>query len=125
MSCDAKAKPRSANSTAATINATEVATGLGGTIAPDANGFKVTVGGATAAFGTDSRYGVVRDDLIEMHAGSWTGRPLARLRSTKAWREVQASPSPLQLPPAHPAPSRARRPARRETRRSRPTRRRT
>ncbi|HYK05210.1 MAG TPA: N-acetylmuramoyl-L-alanine amidase [Thermoanaerobaculia bacterium] len=48
------------------VNATEVATALGGTIAPDANGFKVTVGGATAAFGADSRYGVVRDDLIEM-----------------------------------------------------------
>jgi len=48
------------------VNATEVAAALGGTIAPDANGFKVTVGGATAAFGADSRYGVVRDDLIEM-----------------------------------------------------------
>jgi N-acetylmuramoyl-L-alanine amidase len=48
------------------VNATEVATALGGTIAADANGFKVTVGGATAAFGADSRYGVVRDDLIEM-----------------------------------------------------------
>lgn len=48
------------------VSATEVIAGLGGTIAPDANGFKVTVGGATAAFGPDSRYGVVRDDLIEM-----------------------------------------------------------
>jgi N-acetylmuramoyl-L-alanine amidase len=48
------------------VNATEVTAGLGGTIAPDANGFKVTVGNATAAFGPDSRYGVVREDLIEM-----------------------------------------------------------
>ena len=48
------------------VNASEVATALGGTIASDANGYKVTVGEATAAFGTDSRYGVVRDDLIEM-----------------------------------------------------------
>ena len=41
---------------------------------------------------------VVRDDLIEMHAGSWTGRSLARLRSMKAWREVQASPSTFRFP---------------------------
>jgi N-acetylmuramoyl-L-alanine amidase len=48
------------------VNATEVMTALGGTLTPDANGFKVTAGGVTAAFGADSRYGVVRDDLIEM-----------------------------------------------------------
>ncbi|HYI10099.1 MAG TPA: N-acetylmuramoyl-L-alanine amidase [Thermoanaerobaculia bacterium] len=48
------------------VNAEEVVAGLGGTIAPDSSGYKVTVGGATAAFGPDSRYGVVRDDLIEM-----------------------------------------------------------
>ncbi len=48
------------------VSATEVATGLGGIIAPDANGFKVTVGSGVAAFGTDSRYGVIREDLIEM-----------------------------------------------------------
>jgi probable phosphomutase (TIGR03848 family) len=36
---------------------------------------------------------VVRQELIEMDAGSWTGKPLARLRRTKAWREVHASPS--------------------------------
>jgi probable phosphomutase (TIGR03848 family) len=41
---------------------------------------------------------VVRDDLIEMHAGAWTGRPLARLRRTKAWREVHASPSTFRFP---------------------------
>ena len=41
---------------------------------------------------------VERDELIEMHAGSWTGRSLARLRRTKAWREVHASPSTFRFP---------------------------
>ena len=48
------------------VAADEVATALGGTIAPDSSGFKVTIGGVAAGFGPDSRYGVVRDDLIEM-----------------------------------------------------------
>jgi N-acetylmuramoyl-L-alanine amidase len=48
------------------VSAEEVVAGLGGTLAPDSSGFKVTVGGVTAGFGPDSRYGVVRDDLIEM-----------------------------------------------------------
>ncbi|HET7435468.1 MAG TPA: N-acetylmuramoyl-L-alanine amidase, partial [Thermoanaerobaculia bacterium] len=48
------------------VNATEVATALGATLEPDSNGFKVAMGNAVAAFGPDSRYGVVRDDLIEM-----------------------------------------------------------
>ena len=48
------------------VSAGEVIAGLGGTIAPDSSGFKVTLGQSTAAFGPDSRYGVVRDDLIEM-----------------------------------------------------------
>jgi N-acetylmuramoyl-L-alanine amidase len=48
------------------VSAEEVLAGLGGTIAPDNSGFKVTVAGVTAGFGPDSRYGVVRDDLIEM-----------------------------------------------------------
>lgn len=48
------------------VSATEVARGLGGTIAPDSTGYEVTIGGVVAAFGTDSEYGVVRDDLIEM-----------------------------------------------------------
>jgi N-acetylmuramoyl-L-alanine amidase len=48
------------------VSAGEVATGLGGTMVPDSSGFKVTVNGVTAGFGPDSRYGVVRDDLIEM-----------------------------------------------------------
>jgi N-acetylmuramoyl-L-alanine amidase len=48
------------------VSAEEVLAGLGGTIVPDSSGFKVTVAGVTAGFGPDSRYGVVRDDLIEM-----------------------------------------------------------
>lgn len=48
------------------VSATEVAQGLGGTVESDSNGFKVTVNGSVAAFGPDSRYGVIRDDLIEM-----------------------------------------------------------
>lgn len=39
-----------------------------------------------------------RDELIEMHAGSWTGKPLGRLRRTKAWREIMASPSTFRFP---------------------------
>jgi probable phosphomutase (TIGR03848 family) len=41
---------------------------------------------------------VVRDDLIEMDAGSWTGRSLASLRRTKRWGEVQRSPSTFRFP---------------------------
>lgn len=48
------------------VSATDVATALGGTVAPDSNGFKVTINGAVAGFGPDTRYGVIRDDLIEM-----------------------------------------------------------
>ena len=48
------------------VSAGEVIAGLGGTLTPDSSGYKVSSNGATAAFGPDSRYGVVRDDLIEM-----------------------------------------------------------
>jgi len=48
------------------VSAEEVTTALGGTLTPDANGFKVAIGNNVAAFGPDSRYGVIRDDLIEM-----------------------------------------------------------
>ena len=41
---------------------------------------------------------VERDALIEMHAGSWTGKPLARLRRTKRWHDVMASPSTFRFP---------------------------
>lgn len=39
-----------------------------------------------------------RDALIEMHAGSWTGKPLARLRRTKAWGDVQRRPDTFRFP---------------------------
>lgn len=48
------------------VAASEVTTALGGTIAPDSNGYRVTINNVVAAFGPDTRYGVVRDDLIEM-----------------------------------------------------------
>ncbi|MGN6185897.1 MAG: N-acetylmuramoyl-L-alanine amidase [Thermoanaerobaculia bacterium] len=48
------------------VAAAEVAQGLGGSVESDSNGYKVTINGAVAAFGPDSRYGVIRDDLIEM-----------------------------------------------------------
>ncbi len=48
------------------VSAEQVTTALGGTLTPDANGFKVAFGNNVAAFGSDSRYGVIRDDLIEM-----------------------------------------------------------
>jgi probable phosphomutase (TIGR03848 family) len=41
---------------------------------------------------------VTREALIEMDAGSWTGRSLASLRRTKLWREVQRSPSTFRFP---------------------------
>jgi len=41
---------------------------------------------------------VEREELIEMDAGSWTGSTLGRLRRTKAWREVQSSPSTFRFP---------------------------
>lgn len=50
------------------FSANDVITALGGTITPDSTGFKVTLNNVTAAFGPDSRFGVVRDDLIEMPA---------------------------------------------------------
>src|SRR5436305_11384173 len=46
--------------------ANDVIAALGGTLTPDSNGFKVTLNNVTAAFGPDSRFAVVRDDLIEM-----------------------------------------------------------
>jgi probable phosphomutase (TIGR03848 family) len=41
---------------------------------------------------------VTREALIEMDAGTWTGRSLASLRRTKLWREVQLSPSTFRFP---------------------------
>lgn len=59
------------------VSVAEVVAGLGGTLAPDSTGFKVTIAGTVAAFGPDSRYGVVRDELIEMPVPpiSIEGRP--------------------------------------------------
>ena len=48
------------------VSAEQVAAALGGTLSTDANGTKVTLGNHVAAFGPDSRFGVIRDDLIEM-----------------------------------------------------------
>jgi probable phosphoglycerate mutase len=49
--------------------------------------------------GRDQRLPVrVRDDLIEMDAGSWTGRSLGGLRRSKRWGEVQRSPSTFRFP---------------------------
>src|SRR6266849_1970050 len=48
------------------FSATDVVTALGGTVTPDSNGFKVTLNNVAAVFGPDSRFAVVRDDLIEM-----------------------------------------------------------
>jgi probable phosphomutase (TIGR03848 family) len=41
---------------------------------------------------------VERAELIEMHAGSWTGKPLSRLRRMKRWHEVITSPSTFRFP---------------------------
>jgi probable phosphomutase (TIGR03848 family) len=41
---------------------------------------------------------VARAGLIEMDAGSWTGKPLARLRRSASWSEVQRSPSTFRFP---------------------------
>jgi N-acetylmuramoyl-L-alanine amidase len=48
------------------IAADEVIAALGGSVTRDGNGFKASLNNTVAAFGTDSRFGVVKDDLIEM-----------------------------------------------------------
>src|SRR5258708_35323336 len=57
--------------------ADEVVTALGGTVTKDTNGWKGTINSVTAGFGTDSRFAVVREDLIEMPLApvSVDGRP--------------------------------------------------
>src|SRR6266542_642839 len=59
------------------VSAAEVVAALGGTLTPDSTGYKVAIGNAVAAFGPDSRFGVVRDDLIEMPVAPITveGKP--------------------------------------------------
>ena len=45
------------------------------------------------------RLEIVRDPaLIEMDAGSWTGRTLPQLRRTKHWKVVQEEPSAFRFP---------------------------
>jgi probable phosphoglycerate mutase len=39
-----------------------------------------------------------RAALIEMEAGTWTGRPLAQVRRTKAWRVLLDTPSAFRFP---------------------------
>lgn len=46
--------------------ADEVLSALGGNISAEGNGFKATIGGKIAAFGPDSRFAVIGEDLIEM-----------------------------------------------------------
>jgi len=46
--------------------ADEVIAGLGGAVSPDGTGFKANLNNTMAAFGPESRFGVVRDELIEM-----------------------------------------------------------
>jgi probable phosphomutase (TIGR03848 family) len=47
-----------------------------------------------------ARHLAVRPDeaFVEMDAGAWTGRTLAQLRRTKAWRTVQRTPSAFAFP---------------------------
>jgi N-acetylmuramoyl-L-alanine amidase len=46
--------------------ADEVMAGLGGSVTPDASGFRATLNNMQVVFGPDSRFAVVRDELIEM-----------------------------------------------------------
>ncbi|HEU4522166.1 MAG TPA: N-acetylmuramoyl-L-alanine amidase, partial [Thermoanaerobaculia bacterium] len=50
------------------VSASEVITALGGTITPESTGFRLTLNDVVGAFGPDSRYAVVGEDLIEMPA---------------------------------------------------------
>ncbi|MEO8219079.1 MAG: N-acetylmuramoyl-L-alanine amidase [Acidobacteriota bacterium] len=57
----------------------DVVTGLGGSIQPQGNGFSATLNNVTVAFGTESRFAVVREDLIELPAPAVVvdGKPFA------------------------------------------------
>jgi N-acetylmuramoyl-L-alanine amidase len=50
------------------VSAHEFVAGLGGSIEQDGPGYNVSLLGRRGAFGTDSQYGVVRDELIQMPA---------------------------------------------------------
>jgi N-acetylmuramoyl-L-alanine amidase len=60
----------------------EVLTAIGGTVRQENSGFKTALNGVEAAFGPDSRFAVVRDDLIEMPVPplSAAGKPYATLQ---------------------------------------------
>lgn len=60
----------------------EVITALGGTVRQESGGFKAALSGVEAAFGPDSRFAVVRDDLIEMPVPplSAAGKPYATIQ---------------------------------------------
>jgi N-acetylmuramoyl-L-alanine amidase len=60
----------------------EVITALGGTVRQENGGFKAALGGVEAAFGADSRFAVVRDDLVEMPVPplSAAGKPYATIQ---------------------------------------------
>jgi N-acetylmuramoyl-L-alanine amidase len=57
--------------------ADQVLAALGGSVTKDGNGWRASFGNSIAAFGPDSRFAVVRDDLIEMPAAPVTidGKP--------------------------------------------------
>lgn len=48
------------------VAADDVATALGGTLSRDREGFRLKIGNADAALAADSRFAVVREDLIEL-----------------------------------------------------------
>lgn len=50
------------------VSAADVALALGGSLSADSTGFRVTYNNVVAVFGPDSRFGVIRDELIEMPA---------------------------------------------------------
>lgn len=60
----------------------EVLAAFGGTITNEGSGFKASLGGTSAAFGPESRFGVVRDDLIEMPVAPFVadGRPFVPIQ---------------------------------------------
>jgi len=62
--------------------ADDVVGALGGSVKPDGNGFKATLAATTASFGPDSRFAVVREDLIEMPVPPLVvaGKPFAVLQ---------------------------------------------
>src|SRR6185295_16293035 len=62
--------------------ADQVLAAVGGSTTADANGFKASLNNNVAAFGPDSRFAVVRDELIEMPVVPLTveGRPFVPLQ---------------------------------------------